>query len=45
MKKTKIICTLGPSTDKPGILEALIDSGMGLVFPCHNVLHLDFFFF
>ena len=28
MKKTKIICTLGPSTDKPGILEALIDSGM-----------------
>ena len=28
MKKTKIICTLGPSTDKPGILEALIESGM-----------------
>ena len=28
MKKTKIICTLGPSTDKPGVLEALIDSGM-----------------
>lgn len=28
MKKTKIICTLGPSTDKPGVLDALIDSGM-----------------
>lgn len=28
MKKTKIICTLGPSTDQPGILESLIDSGM-----------------
>ncbi|MDD6213255.1 MAG: pyruvate kinase [Clostridiales bacterium] len=27
-RKTKIICTLGPSTDQPGVLEALIDSGM-----------------
>ncbi|MDO5539497.1 MAG: pyruvate kinase [Eubacteriales bacterium] len=29
-RKTKIICTLGPSTDKPGILEALIESGMNV---------------
>ena len=28
MKKTKIICTLGPATDQPGVLEALIDAGM-----------------
>ena len=28
MRKTKIICTLGPSTDKEGILEALIEEGM-----------------
>ena len=27
-RKTKIICTLGPSTDQPGVLEALIDAGM-----------------
>ncbi|MDR3592141.1 MAG: pyruvate kinase [Negativicutes bacterium] len=27
-KKTKIICTMGPSTDKPGVLEALIANGM-----------------
>lgn len=28
MRKTKIICTLGPSTDKEGILEKLIEAGM-----------------
>lgn len=28
MRKTKIICTLGPSTDKEGIMEALIREGM-----------------
>ncbi len=28
MKKTKIICTLGPSTDQPGILEKLVEEGM-----------------
>ena len=28
MRKTKIICTLGPSTDKEGILETLIQEGM-----------------
>jgi pyruvate kinase len=30
MKKTKIICTLGPSTDKPGILEGLLEAGMNV---------------
>lgn len=29
-RKTKIICTLGPSTDQPGIMEALIDAGMNV---------------
>jgi len=28
LKKTKIICTQGPSTDKPGVVEALIENGM-----------------
>ena len=28
MRKTKIICTLGPSTDKEGILEQLAIEGM-----------------
>lgn len=28
LKKTKIICTQGPSTDKPGVVEALIANGM-----------------
>jgi pyruvate kinase len=28
LKKTKIVCTVGPSTDKPGILQALIKGGM-----------------
>ena len=27
-KKTKIICTQGPSTDKEGVVEALIENGM-----------------
>jgi pyruvate kinase len=30
LKKTKIVCTLGPSTDKPGILENLIEAGMNI---------------
>ena len=29
-RKTKIICTLGPSTDQPGIMEGLIDAGMNV---------------
>ena len=28
MRKTKIVCTLGPATDKPGVLEELIKNGM-----------------
>ncbi|MCQ2604430.1 MAG: pyruvate kinase [Spirochaetia bacterium] len=28
MRKTKIICTLGPASDREGILEKLIDNGM-----------------
>lgn len=28
MKKTKIICTLGPATDNPQTLEKMVLSGM-----------------
>ncbi len=28
LKKTKIVCTMGPATEKEGILAALIDNGM-----------------
>ena len=30
MRKTKIICTLGPATDQEGILESLIQEGMNV---------------
>ncbi|MEG6584609.1 pyruvate kinase [Dendrosporobacter sp. 1207_IL3150] len=30
MKKTKIICTVGPSTDKPGVLESMLEAGMNV---------------
>lgn len=30
MRKTKIICTLGPSTDKEGVLETLIKEGLNV---------------
>ena len=30
MRKTKIICTLGPSTDDPEILEQLVEEGMNV---------------
>ena len=30
MKRTKIVCTVGPSTDQPGILEAMIRAGMNV---------------
>ena len=36
MRKTKIICTLGPSTDKEGVLRDLIANGMNVavsIFP------------
>lgn len=29
-KKTKIVCTLGPSSDSPEIIEALIENGMNV---------------
>lgn len=28
LKKTKIICTQGPATEKPGVVDALIANGM-----------------
>ena len=28
LKKTKIICTQGPATDAPGVIEGLIENGM-----------------
>ncbi len=31
MRRTKIIVTLGPATDKPGMLEKLFDNGMDVV--------------
>lgn len=30
MRKTKIICTMGPATEAPGVLEALVDNGMNV---------------
>ena len=30
MRKTKIVCTMGPSTDKPGILRQLLENGMNV---------------
>ena len=30
MRKTKIICTLGPSTDKEGILRGMMEAGMNI---------------
>ena len=30
MRKTKIICTMGPATDREGVLEALIHEGMNV---------------
>jgi pyruvate kinase len=28
--RTKIVCTLGPATDAPGVLEALVRAGMSV---------------
>ena len=28
LKKTKIVCTMGPSTEKKGVLDALLANGM-----------------
>lgn len=30
MIKTKIICTLGPATDRPGVLDKLVEEGMSV---------------
>lgn len=30
MRKTKIICTLGPATDRPGVLDKLVEEGMNV---------------
>lgn len=30
LKKTKIVCTVGPSTDKPGVLESMMETGMNV---------------
>lgn len=30
VKKTKIVCTMGPSTGKPGVMEKLIEAGMNV---------------
>jgi pyruvate kinase len=30
LKKTKMICTVGPSTDKPGVLERMLKAGMNV---------------
>ena len=35
MRKTKIVCTLGPATDKDNVLEELIKNGL-------NVARLNF---
>ena len=35
MPRTRIVCTLGPSTDQPGVLDAMISAGM-------NVARLNF---
>lgn len=35
MKKTKIVCTIGPASEKPEVLESLIKAGM-------NVMRLNF---
>ena len=30
MRKTKIVCTLGPATDDPEVLKALMNAGMNV---------------
>lgn len=30
MKRTKIVCTIGPSTDAPGVLESMLQAGMNV---------------
>lgn len=37
MRKTKIICTLGPAVDNPDTIQALIRGGMNVA--CFNFSH------
>ena len=30
MRKTKIVCTLGPATDSDGVLREMLESGMNV---------------
>jgi pyruvate kinase len=30
MKKTKIVCTMGPSTEQPGVMEKMLEAGMNV---------------
>ncbi len=30
MRKTKIVCTLGPATDRPGVLQEMLQAGMNV---------------
>ena len=30
MRKTKIVCTLGPATDKEGVLRQMLQAGMNV---------------
>ena len=30
-RRTKILATLGPATDKPGVLEGILDAGVNVV--------------
>ena len=30
-RRTKILATLGPATDKPGVLEGVLDAGVNVV--------------
>jgi pyruvate kinase len=30
LPRTKIVCTLGPATDRPGVLDAMIEAGMSV---------------
>ncbi|HIU35272.1 MAG TPA: pyruvate kinase [Candidatus Fimenecus excrementigallinarum] len=40
MRKTKIICTVGPATDRPGILEQMMRAGMNVA--RFNFSHSDY---
>ena len=39
MRKTKIICTIGPASENPEILSQIIEAGMNV--SRHNFSHVD----